>query len=66
MANFSYKSSQDYPLSHRNILIKNNLIIGISLVIQALKLHVTNAGGAGLIPGQGTKISHAMWYSQKI
>jgi len=66
MANFSYKSSQDYLLSHRNILIKNNFIIGISLVIQALKLHVTNAGGAGLIPGQGTKIPQAMWYSQKI
>ena len=25
----------------------------------------SNAGGVVLIPGPGTKIPHAMWYSQK-
>ena len=33
--------------------------MGISLVIWVLKLHVPNAGGMGLIPGQATKIPHA-------
>ena len=28
---------------------------------QWLGLHASNAGGAGSIPGQGTKIPHAMW-----
>ena len=35
------------------------LKMGISLVIWWLKLYVPNAGGVGLIPGQGTKIPHA-------
>ena len=26
---------------------------------------ISNAGGAGLIPGQGTEIPHAMQHSQK-
>ena len=30
-----------------------------SLEVQWLKLHASNAGDAGLIPGQGTKLSHA-------
>ena len=34
-------------------------------MIQWLRLHATNAGGAGLIPGQGTRVSQAMWCSQK-
>ena len=34
---------------------------GTSLMVQWLGLHVSNAGGAGSIPGQGTKISHASW-----
>ena len=29
-------------------------------VVQWLKLHTSNAQGVGLIPGQGTKIPHAM------
>ena len=32
---------------------------GTSLVIQWLTLHASTAGGTGLIPGQGSKISHA-------
>ena len=32
---------------------------------QCLKLHVSTAGGMGLIPGEGTKILHATHCSQK-
>ena len=34
-------------------------------MVQWLRLHTANEGDRGLIPGQGTKILHAMWYSQK-
>ena len=34
----------------------------ISLVAQWLGLHASNAGGASLIPCQGTKILHALWH----
>ena len=30
-----------------------------SLVVQKLRLQASDAGGAGLLPGQGTKIPHA-------
>ena len=33
---------------------------GTSLAVQQLRLHASNVGGAGLIPGQGTKIPHAV------
>ena len=33
---------------------------GTSLVVQWLRLRASNAGGKGLIPGQGTKIPHAV------
>ena len=33
---------------------------GISLVVQWLRLHASSAGGLGSIPGQGTKIPHAV------
>ena len=33
--------------------------IGTSLVAQLLRLHVSTAGGVGLIPGRGIKIPHA-------
>ena len=39
---------------------------GTSLVVQWLRLHASNAGGAGLIPGWETKIPRAMWRGQKI
>ena len=32
---------------------------GTSLVVQWLRLHPSKAGGADLIPGQGTRIPHA-------
>ena len=39
--------------------------LGTSQVVQWLRLHASNAGGMGLIPGQGTKIPHATLFSQK-
>ena len=36
-----------------------------SLVVQWLRLCASNAGYAGLIPGQGTKIPHAVWQKKK-
>jgi len=33
---------------------------GTSLTVQWLRLHTSNAGVLGLIPGQGTKIPHAV------
>ena len=38
---------------------------GTSLAVQWLRLHASTAGGAGSIPGRGTKIPHAAWHSQK-
>ena len=39
--------------------------MGNALVVQCLRLHVSAAGGMSSIPGPGTKILHARWYSQK-
>ena len=39
--------------------------MGTSLVVHWLRLHASNAGGMGSIPGGGTKIPHAMWHGQK-
>ena len=36
-----------------------------SLAVQWLRLHASNAGGAGSIPSPVTKIPHAMWHGQK-
>ena len=36
-----------------------------SLVVQWLRLHSSTTGDTGSIPGQETKISHAMWHGQK-
>ena len=38
---------------------------GTSQVVQWLRLCASNAGGMGLIPGQGTKILHVTLCSQK-
>ena len=32
-------------------------VYGTSLAVQRLRLHASNAGGAGLVPGQGPKDS---------
>ena len=39
-------------------------ITGTSLAVQGLRLHASNAEGMGLIPGQGTKIPHALRQGQ--
>ena len=36
------------------------------LVVHRLRLRASTAGGAGSIPGQGTKISHVPWHGQHI
>ena len=41
-------------------------IPGLPLLAYWLKLCAANAGGTGSIPGQGTKIPHALQCSQKI
>ena len=41
------------------------LIAGTSLAVQGLGLRTSTAVGTGSIPGQGTKIPHAVWYGQK-
>ena len=46
-----------------NFSFKENL--GTSLVVQWLRLHVSDAGGLGLIPGRGTKIPQAMQHGPK-
>ena len=41
------------------LLLSGKPFPGASLVIQWLRLHTSTGGGAGSIPGQGTKILHA-------
>ena len=36
------------------------------MVVQGLRLCTFNVRDLGLIPGQGTSILHAAWYSQKL
>ena len=47
------------------IKIGKNFSSGTSLVSQWLGLSTFTAMGPGSNPGQGTKISHAVWHSQK-
>ena len=58
-------SSSQYA---RTIPLIKNYRGGTSLVVQWLGFHASTAGmvrDTGLIPGQGTKISHATWHGQK-
>ena len=41
-----------------------NIDLGTSLVAQWLRLHVSTAGEAGLIPGWGTRIPHVSQHGQ--
>ena len=43
-----------------------NALEGTSLAAQCLRVHAANKAGVGSIPGQGTKIPHAVWLGQKI
>ena len=45
----SYSAGHDFNVS------KSTIYIGTSLVVQWVGLHTPNAGGPGLIPGQGTR-----------
>ena len=60
-----YMSLHQVGASALTLLGKKNRSPGTSLVIQWLRLRTSTAGGTGLIPGRGTKISHASWYDQK-
>ena len=53
-----------YRNKNSNIQIKKRRF-GTSLAVQWLRLHASTARSLGLIPGQGTKISHAKWQEQK-
>ena len=57
-----------YLLFASHSILKTALwkILGTSLVIQWLRLFTSTAGGAGSIPGQGTKILHAVQHGQEI
>ena len=51
-------------LKKTKTLIQRN-ICRTSLVVQWLRLYAPNAEGMGPIPGQGSKIPHAIWHGQK-
>ena len=40
-------------------------LLWTTAVVQRLALPAFKTGGTGSIPGQGTKILHAMWHGQK-
>ena len=42
-------------------LLPESTDLGTFLMVQWLGFHTSTAGGAGSIPGPGTKISHAKW-----
>ena len=44
----------------------SRLCDGTFLLVQWLRLGISNAGGTGSIPGWGTKIPHTMQQGQKI
>ena len=44
---------------------RSKMILLDFLAVHWLRLCVSNAWGTGSIPGHGTKIPHAVWYSQK-
>ena len=57
---------QDLYAEHYRML-SQEISEGTSLVAQWLRLHVSTAGGLDSIPGQGTKIPHALqvWPKKK-
>ena len=51
--------------TQENHLLQKNSTHGTSLVVQWLRLHVSNAGDVGSILGQGTRIPHLAWCAKK-
>ena len=64
-----YYSQRKKKKKHLPLFLKqkNGIFKGLrtSLAVQWLRICASTAGGMGWIPGQGTKISNATWYSQK-
>ena len=54
-----------FTLSYYLQKLKNNVYVGNSLEISWLRIQASTEGDVGLIPGQRTKIPHAMWHRQK-
>ena len=59
----NWMNLQEIMLSENGNLKK--IYGGTSLVVQWLRLRASTAGGTGSIPGQGTKIPHAVPHGQK-
>ena len=49
----------------RRLNIQEKVELGTSLVVQWLRLHASNAGGTGSVPGKGTKIPHVVRCGKK-
>ena len=64
---FGFSISAQFPeiIRFLNVGSFQNNILGIPLAVQWIRPWASNAGAAGWIPGQGTKIPHAMWHGQK-
>ena len=45
--------------------LKKNFVRRLPLAVQWLRLSSSTAGDLGLIPGQGTRIPHAVWQKKK-
>ena len=54
-----------YKICSKNQLFKTNKQTRTSLAIHWLRLLASNAGVAGLIPGQGSKSQHAEGHGKK-
>ena len=54
------------PWGCKDLDTTEQLSLSLSLVVQWLRLHTSNAGGAGSIPGQRTKIPYTTQCSQKL
>ena len=63
------KGSSWWPCDQSGAPFSNEFKVrpeGTSLLVQWLRLSASNAGGLGLIPGQETKIPHAVQCDLKI
>ena len=57
------------PIKLQELLRTKQLILKYmwrtSLAVLWFRIYISNAGGAGLIPGWGTKDPQAVWHNQK-